>query len=253
MFNRIRFRNCIHQGVAGATEESILAAIRGDPQVCLPNDPNSDLSQPVILAIFAGLARYLGVEAFKQCWMDFQRAQQGSSNPIELPAYLAEHRYGRERADLVDLARLDLAIFLAEAASPKPSLGQCCLPNSILTDHPDLTVTLQPNWHYLKSNWPIHQFRELLLQRPTDEGRAKPPRLATTWLNILPDTGAVAIRELLPARFQFEAALQSGQSLLEAGRRAAEYDTGFDPRGALIALIAAGAIADVNLHPVQPS
>ena len=253
MFNRIRFRNCIHQGVAGATEESILAAIRGDVQTCLPDDPNADLSQPAMLAIFAGLAHYLGAQAFKQCWMDFQRVQPGRSNPIELPAYLAEHRYGRERADLVDLARLDFAIFLAEVSSSKPSLGPCCLPDSILTDHPEMTVTLQPNWHYLKSNWPIHQFRETLLQRPAEEGRAKPPRLATTWLNILPGDGAIEVRELTPARFQFEAALQSGDSSREAGRRAAEYDAGFDPRGALRNLIAAGAIADVNLHPVQTS
>jgi hypothetical protein len=249
MFNRIRFRNCIHQGVAGATEESILAAIRGDPEVCAPNDPATNPSKPAFLAIFVSLARYLGEQAFKQCWMDFQRASQGRSNLAEFPAYLAEHRYGRERADLVDLARLDLAIFLADVTSPKPSLGGCCLPNTILTDHLGLTVTMQPNWHYLKSNWPIHQFREMLLKRPAGEARARPPRLSTTWLNILPGDGEIVTRELPPARFQFESGLQRGRSLQEAGRRAIDFDPRFDALAALNALIAAGAIADVNLHP----
>ena len=253
MFNRIRFRNCIHQGIAGATEESILAAIRGDPQDCAPGQPAADVSPPPSPTVFIGLARYLGAEAFKQCWMDFQRASHGRSNPIELPAYLAQHHYGRERADLVDLARLDLAIFLAGVPAIKPSLGRCCLPDSILTDHPGLTVAMQPNWHYLKSNWPIHQFRDQLLQRPAGDTRAKPPRLATAWLNILPGENEIILRELPPARFQFESALQRGQSLQEATRLAREYGAGFDPFAALNALIAAGAIADVNLHPDSTS
>jgi hypothetical protein len=93
----------------------------------------------------------------------------------------------------------------------------------------------------------------MLLQRSTDEGRARPPRLTTTWLNIQPGDGAIMVRELPPARFQFESALLGGESLRSAGRRAAEYDADFDPRAALDELIAAGAIADVNLHPVQSS
>lgn len=251
MFNRIRFRNCVHQGVAGATEEAILAAIRGDSLVCAPGDLSTILSRQTV---FAGLSRYLGAEAFKQCWMDYQRASQartaqGGSSLAALPTYLAEHRYGRERPELVDLARLDLAVFLAGAATAQPSLDHCCLPDAILADHPALTIKMQPNWQYLKSNWPIQQFRDALLRRPDGGARIKPPRPATVWLNVLPVGDEISIRELPPAQFQFESALQRGQSLQEAGRSAAEIDPKFESLTALKVLIDARAIADVDLHP----
>lgn len=249
MLTRVRFRNCIHQGTAGATEELILAAIRGDPFSCPPGAPAAELSQPAMMTIFIGLARYLGLDAFKQGWLDFQRLAPGRIDPAGFPDFLAAHRYGRERADLVDLARLDLAVHLAGLPAARPSLGHCCLPPSVLADHPDLQIVMQPNWQYLKSNWPIYQYRDRLLQRPAGEARGKPPRLATAWLNILPVAGEIEIRELVPARFHFEAALSRGRPLRAAGLQAAEFDAAFEPLAALDHLIAAGAIADVNLHP----
>ncbi len=249
MSSRVRFRNCIHQRTAGATEDSILAAIRGDPFCCPPGRPAATLSQPAMATPFIGLARGLGPEAFKQVWMDFRRQASARPDPADFPDFLAAHRYGREAADLVDLARLDLAVFLAGLPAARPSLGRCCLPPSLLVDHPGLAIAMQPNWRYLESGWPIHRYRDRLLERPASPVRGKPPRRAAAWLNILPVAGEIEIRDLAPARFRFESALSRGRSLHEAGREAAAYDAAFEPLAALDDLIAAGAVADVNLHP----
>jgi hypothetical protein len=249
MINRIRFRNCIHQGVAGATEESILAAIRGDSQCCLPDAATTNLSPSAGLAVFSGLARYLGADLFTQCWTDFQRSPERQLDLADFPAFLAENRHGRERAELVDLSRLDVAIFLADTTNSELSVGRCCLPSVILTGHPALTVKMQPNWSYLQSNWPIHQFRDALLPYALGDKSAKPLRRAAVWLNIANVGGDTLIRELPKARFLFESTLHRGDSLQNAVRCAIDADPRFDMLASLAALIGEGAITEFNLHP----
>ncbi|WP_162917449.1 hypothetical protein [Dongia deserti] len=249
MPTKIDFRDCVHHGIAGPTPDHILASIRAE--YCLP--PSAPVrqaphAQPREIAIraedFSGLERALGSAAFRQLLSDFRR---GARHLRDLPDFLAQHRYGRATAALVDLARLELALSVSERAPAARSIGPCCLPPALLRSHPDLTLVFHPAWQWLAVNSAADHWRSALLH---DAAIVPPPLPRPTRLRLSPEHGRIVAERLSPALFAFEQALQSGATLRQASD-AARHDVAFDPIQSLLPLLMAGAVIDVELHPAH--
>jgi hypothetical protein len=246
---KIDFRDCVHQGIAGPTPEHILASIRAE--YCLPPvAPGAAVNiRAKVIAVqaedFAALERALGTSAFRQLLSDFQRGAMRSL--AELPGFLAQHRYGRATAALVDLARLELALTLSERAPEVPSIGACCLPPALLSAHPDLTLAFHPAWQWLDLDTPADHWRGSLLGH--DGASAPPPLPRATRLRLYPEQGRTIAQRLGPAVFAFESSLKRGESLRDASEAASAHTSSFDPIRGLQPLLMAGAVIDVELHP----
>lgn len=247
---KIDFRDCVHHGIAGPTPEHILASIRAE--YCLP--PAAPAAQVVRIGTrtiavqaedFAALERALGTSAFRQLLSDFQRSPMRGL--ADLPDFLAQHRYGRATAALVDLARLELALVLSERAPEVPSVGACCLPPSLLGAHPDLTLAFHPAWQWLDLDTPGDHWRGALLGH--DGAGAPPPLPRATRLRLYPEQGRTIAQRLGPAVFAFEDSLRRGESLRDASEAASAHTSSFDPIRCLQPLLMAGAVIDVALHP----
>ncbi|MGH6891785.1 MAG: hypothetical protein ACREEP_05965 [Dongiaceae bacterium] len=254
MPTKIDFRDCVHHGIAGPTPERILASIRAE--YCLPpislltGAPRGRTPQAAIQAEdFAALERALGVAAFRQLLSDFRRRPDAKEGFGELPEFLARHRYGRATAALSDLAKLERALVLAERAPDLRSIGACCLPPAILHAHPDLTLSFHPAWQWLDLSTPADHWRNALLGR--DETQSPPPAPRATRLRIYPEQGRTIARRLDPAEFDFEHALQAGETLRRASEAARAHAASFDPIQSLQPLLMAGAVIDAELHPAH--
>jgi hypothetical protein len=248
---KIDFRDCVHHGIAGPTPEQILESIRAE--YCLPPTApfaaahSGGATEVAILAEdFAALQRALGAAAFRQLLSDFRRC---ADDLRALPGFLAQHRYGRATAALVDLARLELALALSERAPDARSIAACCLPPSLLRAHPDLSLTCHPAWQWLDLGTPADHWRNALLGH--DAANAPPPLPRLTRLRVYPEEGRTIARRLEPAAFAFEHALQAGDTLRRAGDAARALTPSFDPIQFLQPLLMAGAVIDVVLHPAQ--
>jgi hypothetical protein len=249
--SKIDFRDCVHHGIAGPTPEHILASIRAE--YCLP--PGAPVRpgqshRPRETAIqaedFSGLARALGGAAFRQLLSDLRR---GAGDLRGLPDFLAQHRYGRATAALVDLARLELAISLSERVPGGRSIGACCLPPALLRGHPDLTLAFHAAWHWLELGTPADRWRGALLGR--DAAGVPPPPARATRLRLAPERGRTAVRRLEPAAFAFERGLRAGATLRRASEAATARASAFDPIQSVQRLLMAGAVIGVALHPAQ--
>jgi hypothetical protein len=248
---KIDFRDCVHHGIAGPTPDHILASIRAE--YCLPPTAPArhlPIARPRAIAIqvedFAALERALGSAAFRQLLSDFRR---GANNLRELPDFLAQHRYGRATAPLVDLARLELALALSERAPAIRSIGACCLPPSLLRSHPDLTLVFHPAWHWLALESAADHWRNALLGH--DAASVPPPLPRATRLRLAPRQGRIVVQRLHPELFTFERALHSGVTLRRACEAANHHASDFNSIQALQPLLMAGAVIDVALHPAH--
>lgn len=255
MPSRIDFRNCVHQGIAGPTPDHILASIRAE--YCLPHaplpaplrrPPQSDLV--VSFEDFAALARALGPEAFRQLAGDMLRQRDPGATLARLPDFLSRHRYGQATPALIDLARLDRAVALAEHAPATQSIGVCCLPPALLRAHPDLALAFHPSWHWLDLSYPVDRWRAALL---SGDVAVETPATRPVRLRVQPQQGAISIRRLTARELAFELALQRGETLrqaeLRAGPSGADGAVEFDAVHHLHALVMAGAVTGVSLHP----
>jgi hypothetical protein len=250
---KIDFRDCVHQGIAGPTPEHILASIRAE--YCLPPVTGFSAAQRSAAAPAAiqsgdlpALERALGAAALRQLLSDFSRWADGKPGFDDLPEFLAQHRYGRATAALVDLARLERALAVSERAPEVSSIGACCLPPSLLRAHPDMTLAFHPAWQWLDLATPADQWRAALLGH---DATVTPPLPRVTRLRIAPAEGRIATRRLQPAEFAFERALLAGESLQHADAAARRPMPSFDPMQALQGLLMAGAIVDADLHPAR--
>lgn len=254
---RIDFRDCVHHGIAGPTTDHVLASIRAE--YCLPPQPpalaparGTAMPKAIQAEDFPALERALDAAAFRQLLSDFRRrpddsADGGGGDLRDLPAFLAQHRYGRATAALTELARLELALAVSERAPEQSSIGACCLPPAVLRSHPDLTLAFHPAWHWLDLSTPADHWRNALLRR--DARDVPPPQPRATRLRISPELGRTGARRLEPAAFAFEHALQAGASLQQAGDAARAIAPSFDPIQSLQALLLSGAVIDAALHP----
>jgi len=249
---KIDFRDCVHHGIAGPTPEHILASIRAE--YCLPPAAPFAAVQggratpaPIQAEDFAAVERALGTPAFRQLLGDFRRSPDYKGSLGELPEFLAQHRYGRATAALVDLARLELALAQSERAPDIDSIGACCLPPPLLRTHPDLTLAFHPAWQWLDLDTPADHWRSSLLGH--DGPNTPPPLPRATRLRLYPEQGRTLAQRLGPAVFAFEHALQAGETLRQASEAADAHTSSFDPIQALHPLLMAGAIIDADLHP----
>lgn len=237
MFKNIQFRDCVHRGVTGPTEQSVLAAVRGDH--CTP------AAAPLEAAnLFYGVAQVLGEGRFREIWDAFQKSAP-KVNPLNFADFLGGQPQARKIPALVDLARFDLAFGLAAQPGPMPSVGACCLPEVVLREHSDLMLRFQPGWRYLQLNWPVHQ----LLPGPASEDILWALEDESVCLCLAPSGMGVNISELEPANYALQSALRNGQRLGEVIAAARAIDSALDPYPIVAGLVEAGAIIDVILHP----
>ena len=240
VFQNIRFRDCIHRGVAGATPEAILAAATGD--VCAPIAPPVDAG-----SVYVGVSQVLGPE-LPGLWSEFQLQGGGRKpNPIDFASFLAAHPRGRALPALPDLAAFDLAYFLAAQPSPTPSIGTCCLTEETIRLHPELILRFQPGWRTLRLDWPVHR---LLAETVTVEVLRSLSR-TPTGLRIAPGTPGIVLEEMAPGPFALETALRNGQRLADAIKAGQALDPALDPIPHVAGLVQAGAIIDAILHPAE--
>jgi hypothetical protein len=195
---------------------------------------------------FGALEHALGSAAFRQLLSDLRR---NSLSPDALPDFLAQHRYGRATAALVDLARLERALGLSGRAPDARSIGACCLPPALLRTHPDLRLAFHPAWQWLDLRTPADHWRTSLLGH--DAASAPAPMPGPTRLRLYPEQGRTIAQRLSPAIFAFEHALQAGETLRQASEAAGAHSATFDPIRCLQPLVMAGAVIDVDLHPAQ--
>jgi hypothetical protein len=250
---KIDFRDCVHQGIAGPTPEHILASIRAEyclpPVTSFPGAHSGEATPAEIRAEdFPALERALGAAAFRQLLSDLRRWADGKDGLDDLPEFLAQHRYGRATAALVDLARLERALAVSERAPQISSIGACCLPPVLLRAHPDMTLKFHPAWQWLDLGTPADHWRNALLGH---DANVTPPLPRVTRLRIHPEEARVVTRRLQPAEFAFERALLAGESLQHAEASARRLTPSFDPMQALQGLLVAGAVVDADLHPAH--
>jgi hypothetical protein len=238
----IRFRDCVHRDIAGPTAEAVIAAVRGDycAQAAAPVDSS---------ILFHGVTQLLGESELRAIWSAFLKEESGhKANPLEFPDYLARHEHGRALPALADLARFDLAHYLAAQPSQMPSIASCCLPKMVLRRHPGTILRFQSGWRYLVLAWPVHR----LLAEPLSAAllrRFTTP--APVGVRIAPAGMGVGIQELAPADFALQAGLRSGQRLADAALSARALDPEIDPFSIVAGLVEAGAIMDAMLHPAE--
>lgn len=244
VFQNIRFRDCVHRNIAGTTPEAIISAVIAAPsEVCAPLVPPTDAG-----SVFIGVTQALGDRCFRDLWTRFQSRSAGrKANPMDLPAFIEGDPVSRDLPPLADLAAFDFAYFLAAQPSPTPSIGACCLTETLARQHPELMLRFQPGWRVLTLDWPVHR---LLAETVTAEKlRALPAE--PTRLRVAPVTPGVALTELAPANHALELGLRSGARLAEAARAATAFAADFDPYPVVAALVEAGAIVDAILHPAD--
>ncbi len=229
----------MHRQVAGPTAAAVVAAVRGD--VCAPGAAPMEAG-----SLFFGTAQVLGEAEFRALWAAFQGAQP-RGYPLDFADFMAAHPSGRALPPLADLARFDLAYTLAAQPGPMPSVAACCLPEPLISSHPEMLLRFQPGWRYLTLNWPVHR---LLAETPT-AALLQALTSEHVHLRIAPTGMGVGIAELDAASFALQTALRSGKRLREAVASAAAIDLSFDPFSVVAGLVEAGAIMDVVLHPAD--
>jgi hypothetical protein len=242
VFQNIQFRDCLHRGVIGPTPEAAVAAILSE--ACMPAGSPVEAD-----AVFLGVAQVLGGTAFRAVWSQFQkRSGPATPDPRLFAEFLSEQEPGRTLPQLVDLARFDLAHFLAAQPSATPSIGACCLPEALIRAHPELVLRYHPGWRYLQLNWPVHRLLPEILSA-SRLGQLIGPVAIGIRIG-LGDEG-VTVEDLSPASFALQTGLRSGQRLADAAAAAQAIDPTLDPFAIVARLINAGAVIDAILHPAE--
>lgn len=216
---------------------SIMAAIRGEICATRPTPRAVDA-----ILVYRHAGRYIGMHRLAQLWQDYRGSTAlGAGDPRGFATFLAQQVEGRTDVALADLARLDLALYLAGMADREPSVGACCLPADVIAGHGDLVLRLQPSFRYLALRFDVHDWQS----GPMPSS----PNAQPVWLRLSPG-GQDARREVLPAaQFAFESSLARGFTLAASKTAALTHTNAFDEIAATLELVAAGAIADVMLHP----
>lgn len=242
MLQNIRFRDCIHRGIVGPTPEAALAAVLGE--ICAP------IGSPIEAeTVFAGTARVLGKALFSAVWTAYRGAQgTPMPDPRGFAEFLGRTEPGSGLPQLIDQAQFDLAVFLAAQPSPSPSVGACCLPTSMLRDHPEMVLRFQPGWRYLRLSYPVHRVAPDSLSVERLSALTGPQAID---LRVGSDGDGVSVVELSPASFVLQSELRTGRRLAEAAKAAQAVDPMLDVVSTVAALVAQGAIIDAVLHSVE--
>jgi len=214
---------------------SLMAAIRGDICTSRPTPRAVDA-----ILVYRLVGRHIGMRRLAGLWQDY-RGGVGAGDPRGFAAFLQQQEEGGAGPALADLARLDLAFYLAGMADREPSIGTCCLPADIIANHGDLVLRLQPSFRYLPLRFAVHEW----------QGGALPVAPASEPLRLRLSPGEESVRtDILPAaRFAFESSLARGFALSSAKAAALNHATSFDQIATTLDLVADGAVADVMLHP----
>ena len=199
------------------------------------------------MVLFRQVTRAIGPDLVAKLWLAHRKeGRLDVRDPRAFASFLAKQEIGRQHPALADLARLDLAWFLAGLEDREPSIGTCCLPINLIEGHPELMLRLQPSFRYLSLAYLVHEWVVGAGGLPGE------PADRPAHLRISPDhsiEGADIRCEMLsPARFAFESAIARGRTLVAATKMAVAHDPMFSGLKALAALIDEGAIADVILH-----
>ncbi|MBI2254702.1 MAG: hypothetical protein HYU58_08795 [Proteobacteria bacterium] len=216
---------------------SLVAAIRGDICTSRPAPRAVDA-----VLVYRLVGRHIGMRRLAGLWQDYRGSVAvGAGDPRGFAAFLGQQEEGRAEPALADLARLDLAFYLAGMVDREPSIGTCCLSAEIIANHMNLVLRLQPSFRYLPLRFAVHEW----------QGGALPAAPAAEPLRLRLSPGEENVRtEILAApRFVFESALARGVVLLSASAAALNHTTSFDAIATTLDLVAAGAVADVMLHP----
>lgn len=216
---------------------SLMAAIRGDICASRPAPRAVDA-----ILVYRLVGRRIGMRRLAGLWQDYRGSVAvGAGDPRGFAIFLEQQEEGRAEPALADLARLDLAVYLAGMADREPSIGACCLPADIIANHGELVLRLQPSFRYLPLRFAVHEWRD----------GALPAAPAPEALRLRLSPGEESVRtEILPAaRFSFEASLARGFALSSAKAAALNHATSFDEIATTLNLVADGAVADVMLHP----
>ncbi|HVI91642.1 MAG TPA: hypothetical protein VM659_25320 [Dongiaceae bacterium] len=251
----------MHRNVIGADTQEAIAAIRGE--VCAvdsvpagsprpaPTKTSADSATPILPTdIFPIVTRLIGADAFRAVWSDFSRV-----GPDWLAAgrgfadFLREHRAGRDLPVLADIAVLELARHQVQRATDLPSIGACCLPANLLTQHLDLRLRLQPGWHYVTLG---HAVQDLPQDRLDLAALQRLSIEQVTYLRLMPGEGRSDHQLLALADYAFETSLARHLTLAVAIEAARQVEAGYDGIRALGHLIDAGGVVDVLLHPQTP-
>lgn len=109
---------------------------------------------------------------------------------------------------------------------------------------PDTLLELQPGLHYLSAFWPVDELMKLYLSENVPDRFELSP--AQVHIEIDGARGEFHLSRLDPGEAAFRKAIYEGCSIENAAGAALEISAGFDPGGALVALIAAGLVTGIR-------
>ena len=154
-------------------------------------------------------------------------------------------RPGAERLPyLRGFAELEWAIGLVSIAIEQPALTVDALSGVDETVLPDIVLMLQPGLRYLHTTWPVDDLMTLYLTEAAPEQLSL--ESSDTWIQVRGARGAFDMRRLDIGDFVFRRAIREGLPIGDAAGRALDTTTGFDPGGALAAVIAEGLITRIT-------
>ena len=155
----------------------------------------------------------------------------------DFPQFLARHPRAARLPYVRSFAELEWAVAQASIAIDAPPLSWTELAACGAERLVDSSLVLQPGVHYVRADWCIDELMQTYLSGVAPERFVLVD--AVTPIEVRGARGTFRLARLDAATFAFRAALASGRTVGEAADAALILAQGFDPGGALRALVGA--------------
>ena len=188
----------------------------------------------------------IGAEAMREAAVAYARLHPPRQPCIaeygrDFPQFLARHPRAAGLPYVRSFAELEWAVAQAAIAIDASPLSWAKLASRGAECLVDSTLVLQPGVHYVRANWCIDELMQTYLSGVAPERFVLVD--AATQIEVRGARGTFRLVRLDAATFAFRTTLAAGRTVGEAADAALTVDQGFDPGGALRALVDAGLVA----------
>lgn len=159
----------------------------------------------------------------------------------DFPQFLGRHARAAGLPYVRSFAELEWAVAQASIEIDAPPLSWTALAARGAERLVDSTLVWQPGVHYVRADWRIDELMQTYLSGVAPERFVLVD--ADTLLEVQGARGTFRFARLDAATFAFRTTLAAGRTVGEAADAALDLDPGFDPGGALRALVDAGLVA----------
>jgi hypothetical protein len=162
------------------------------------------------------------------------------------PQFLAASAGAQRIPYLREFAELEWNVGQVSIAADAPPELLASIPSDELHN---AALKVQGGVRYLQASWPVDVLMKLYLTDTAPEQLEF--NAANVWLEIRGSRGTFDFTRLDAGEFAFRESLRKGRTIGDAIETALRVDAAFEPGQALVALIAAGLIVEIELQDVE--